>query len=377
VALYLNFFKKYVPVMGDIPQWIFALAALVLVVALNLASVKFFGEFEFWFSFIKVAALVIFLVIGVWFVVFGTPIPGQEVGFSLITDNGGFFPNGILAAVVLTQGVVLAYGSIELVGTAAGEAEDAEKVMPKAINSVVFRIAVFYVGSVLLLTLLLPYTAYKAGVSPFVTFFGSLGVDGVDAIMNFVVLTAALSSLNAGMYSTGRILRSLAVNGSAPAVAAKMNRNGVPYVGILLTAVVSLIGVGLNAVVPEAAFEIALNISALLLMCSWATIVACQLRLWQWSKKGIMDRPKFRMPWAPYSSVAVLVFLAVCVVLTALDFPVGTYTVASLPIVGVLLLAGWFMVRRRVREIAEAREGYTGAVPVLPELARPRTAAKD
>jgi L-asparagine permease len=242
---------------------------------------------------------------------------------------------------------------------------------------VVFRIAVFYVGSVLLLTLLLPYTAYKAGVSPFVTFFGSLGVNGADAIMNFVVLTAALSSLNAGMYSTGRILRSLAVNGSAPAVAAKMNRNGVPYVGILLTAVVSLIGVGLNAVVPEAAFEIALNISALLLMCSWATIVACQLRLWQWSKQGRMQRPSFRMPWAPYSSIAVLIFLATCVVLTALDFPVGTYTVASLPIVGVLLVIGWFLVRRRVREIAEAREGYTGAVPVLPELARPRASSQD
>lgn len=365
VALYLNFFKKYIPVMGVVPQWTYALAALVLVVVLNMASVKFFGEFEFWFSFIKVAALCIFLVIGVCFVIFGSPVPGQEVGFSLIADNGGWFPNGIFAAVVLTQGVILAYGSIELVGTAAGEAKNAEKVMPKAINSVVFRIAVFYVGSILLLALLLPYTAYQAGVSPFVTFFSSIGVTGVDAIMNFVVLTAALSSLNAGMYSTGRILRSLSVAGSAPMALQKMNRSGVPYVGILLTAVVALIGVGVNAIVPEQAFEIALNVSALLLMCSWATIVACQLRLWQWSKKGIMTRPNFRMPWAPYSGIAVLVFLMTCAILTALDWPVGTYTVASTPIVAVLLILGWFLVRNRVREVAHQREGYTDSVPVV------------
>lgn len=363
VALYLNFFKKYIPEMGAVPQWAYALGALVLVMLLNLASVKFFGEFEFWFSFIKVAALVIFLVVGVSFVVFGSPVAGQEVGFTLISDNGGWIPAGLLAAVVLIQGVILAYGSIELVGTAAGEAEDAEKVMPKAINSVVFRIAVFYVGSVLLLALLLPYTAYQAGVSPFVTFFSSIGVQGADAIMNFVVLTAALSSLNAGMYSTGRILRSLSIAGSAPGVAQRMNAAGVPYVGIVFTAVVALVGVGVNAVVPEQAFEIALNISALLLMCSWAVIVACQLRLWRWSRMGIMTRPSFRMPWSPASGVAVLLFLFTCVVLTALDWPVGTYTVAASPIVAIALVIGWFVVRRRVREIAAAREDAPATAP--------------
>lgn len=109
------------------------------------------------------------------------------------------------------QGVLFAYASIELIGTAAGETENPEKIMPKAINTVVLRIAVFYVGSLILLSLLLPFTAYKAGESPFVTFFGSIGVEGIDAIMNLVVLTAALSSLNAGLYSTGRIMRSMSL----------------------------------------------------------------------------------------------------------------------------------------------------------------------
>ncbi|MDQ1124119.1 L-asparagine permease [Microbacterium trichothecenolyticum] len=244
-AVYMNFFGKYVPWIGAVPQWTWALLALVTVLAVNLVSVKVFGELEFWFALIKVTALVAFLLVGIYFVVFGTPT-GAPVGFSLIADNGGFLPNGILPAILLMQGVVFAYASIELIGTAAGETKNPEKVMPRAINSVVLRVAVFYVGSVLLLSLLLPYTAYSKNESPFVTFFASIGVPGVDVIMNMVVLTAALSSLNAGLYSTGRILRSMAIAGSAPQFAARMNKAGVPYGGIAITAVVALFGVVLN-----------------------------------------------------------------------------------------------------------------------------------
>ena len=155
----------------------------------------------------------------------------QPTGVSVITDNGGILPTGILRLVIITSGVIFAYAAVELVGTAAGETEDPAKVMPKAINSVVFRIAVFYVGSLILLALLLPYTAYKQGTSPFVTFFSSIGVPAAGDIMNFVVLTAALSSLNAGLYSTGRILRSMSMNGSAPKFTAKMTKSGVPVGG--------------------------------------------------------------------------------------------------------------------------------------------------
>ena len=131
------------------------------------------------------------------------------------------------------------------------------RVVQRAINSVVFRIAVFYVGSLVLLTLLLPYTAYKQGTSPFVTFFSSIGVPAAGDIVNFVVLTAALSSLNAGLYSTGRILRSMAMNGSAPAFTAKMTKHGVPFAGIALTGCFTVAGVFLNLVVPSEAFNIA------------------------------------------------------------------------------------------------------------------------
>ncbi|WP_064707098.1 amino acid permease [Rhizobium bangladeshense] len=362
VALYMNFFKAYVPLIAMIDQWVFALTALVLVLAMNLVSVKVFGELEFWFSLVKVLALVVFLIVGVYFVVTGTPIDGHVPGLNTITDFGGMFPSGILPALVVIQGVVFAYASIELIGTAAGETENARKVMPRAIRTVVLRLVVFYVGSVLLLSLLLPYTAYKGGESPFVTFFGKIGVQGADVVMNLVVLTAVLSSLNAGLYSTGRILHSMAISGSAPAALAKMNRSGVPYGGIAVTAVVTAFGVVLNAVVPAEAFEIGLNVAALGIIAAWGVIVLCQLKLWHLSRQGKLARPEFRMFGAPYTSLLTLGFLAVVVILMALDYPVGTYTVASLLLIIPALVVGWLVMRERIHMLAaeqgEDRGGF-------------------
>ncbi|MEV7640058.1 MULTISPECIES: amino acid permease [Actinomycetes] len=355
VALYMGFFGKYVGWISSVPQWLWALAALAVVLTMNLISVKAFGEMEFWFALIKVVALVAFLIVGCYFVIFGTPLDGHEVGFSLLADNGGLLPNGLLPVLVLMQGVVFSYASIELIGTAAGETENPEKVMPKAINTVIIRIAVFYVGSLVLLSLLLPYTAYSAGESPFVTFFGSIGVQGMDVVMNLVVLTAALSSLNAGLYSTGRIMRSMSLNGSAPKFAGRMNKAGVPYGGIVITAVVAVLGVVLNAVVPAKAFEIVLNFAAIGIIASWAMIVLCQMALMKSAKRGEQDRPSFRMPFAPVSGWVTLGFLALVLVMMAFDNPVGTWTVASLVIIIPLIIGGWYLCRGRINEIAEAR----------------------
>lgn len=368
VALYMNFFGKYWAPLGAVPQWIYALAALVIVLGLNLVSVKVFGEMEFWFALIKVVALVAFLLVGIYFVIFGTPIAGHEVGFSLIANNGGLFPNGILPALVVIQGVVFAYASVELVGTAAGETENPAKIIPKAINTVIFRIAIFYVGSLVLLSLLLPFNSYKEGESPFVTFFGSIGIQGIDAIMNLVVLTAALSSLNAGLYSTGRVLRSMAMAGSAPKFAARMNKSGVPYGGIALTAFVGLLGVVLNAIYPSQAFEIVLNVASLGIISAWAMIVLCQMRLADWAKKGRLLRPSFRLFGAPYTGYLTLLFLLTVLVLMSFDYPIGTFTVSSLVIIIPLLILGWFVFRGRIRELAEQRQGFTGAYPVVANL---------
>jgi L-asparagine permease len=336
-----------------VPQWTLALIALVVVLSMNLISVKLFGELEFWAALIKVLALVTFLIVGTIFLAGRIKVDGQPTGWTLWSSHGGFLPTGVLPLVLVTSGVVFAYAAIELVGIAAGETAEPEKIMPRAINSVVFRIAVFYIGSTVLLALLLPYTAYRDHVSPFVTFFSKVGLVGAGSLMNLVVLTAALSSLNAGLYSTGRILRSMALNGSGPKFTAPMSKNGVPFGGILLTAAIGLLGIVLNAVKPSQAFEIVLHIAATGVIVAWATIVACQLRFHRLTKAGTLERPKFRMPLSPYSGYVTLAFLAGVLILMFFDKQFGPWMLAAL-LVGVpSLVGGWFLIRNRVTAAAQ------------------------
>ncbi|WP_086513775.1 amino acid permease [Clavibacter michiganensis] len=368
VALYMHYWSAFTAA----PQWLLALIALAIVLALNLVAVKVFGEMEFWFALVKVAALVVFLIVGIVWLAWSFPVTvgGAEVqtGWTVLQQNGGVFPQGLVPVVLVVQGVVFAYAAIELVGTASGETQDVEKVIPRAINSVVFRIAIFYVGSIVLLSLLLPYTAYSADQSPFVTFFSSLGSPEVGAIagsvMNFVVLTAAMSSLNAGLYSTGRVLHSMGMNGSAPRFTTVMSKGGVPFGGILLTGSITLLGVALNAVVPDQAFEIVLNVAALGIVAGWATIILCQMRLRAWAKQGKAKEPTFRLPGAPVTSWLTLAFLVSVLVLMAFDWPIGTLTIASLVVIIPLLVVGWYLQRDRILEIARVREGVTGPFPV-------------
>ncbi len=342
VALYMKYWSPF----ADVPQWLFALVALGIVGAANMVAVKWFGEMEFWFSIVKVGALVLFLLIGAVLLVSGWGVGGEAPGLHLISENGGVFPHGFLPAVIIIQGVVFAYAGIELIGTAAGEAESPEKVLPRAINSVMWRIALFYVGSVILLVTLLPWTAYHAGVSPFVTFFSKLGIPGIGTAMNIVVLTAALSSLNSGLYSTGRVLRSLAMGGSAPAYVGRMNAAKVPYGGIVVTLVVYLFGVVLNYFVPSQVFEIVLNVASLGIISTWGFIVLCQMRLRQAINRGSIPRVAFRMPFAPFTSWLTLLFLLSVLVLMGFDYPDGTFTIAAIPVVALLLFAGWRIMRR-------------------------------
>lgn len=365
IATYVHYWKAF----EVIPQWLIALVALAIVVSINMVSVKWFGEMEFWAALIKVVALITFLIVGVVFLVGRFHIQGQSTGPAVVAQHGGLFPSGWLSLVLVTTGVIFAYAAVELVGTAAGEAENPEKIMPRAINSVIARIALFYVGSLVLLGLLLPYTAYKDGESPFVTFFSKIGVGGAGTIMNLVVLTAAFSSLNAGLYSTGRILRSMSMNGSAPGIASRMSRNGVPYVGILATGTIALFGVGLNAVVPKQAFEIVLNVSAMGTIVAWTAIVVCQLQLWRWWKQGKAQRPSFRMWGAPYTGIATLAFLLVVVILMLLSHEIEQRAAVIVMIVVVFpaMVVGWFLARKRVAQAAAAREGVTGKFPVVAE----------
>ncbi|MFC0432346.1 amino acid permease [Kutzneria buriramensis] len=345
-AKYVQFFWP------DVPQWIPALGALVLVLAVNMVSVTLFGELEFWFAAVKVLALVAFMVTAIVVLISRTPVNGNVTGPQLIVEHGGFFPNGLLPAVLILQGVVFAYAAIEMVGVAAGETAEPRKVIPKAVNSVGWRIAIFYVGSVLLLVMLMPSNSYDKNVSPFVTFLSSLGVPGAAGIMDIVVLTAALSSVNSGLYSTGRILRSLSAAGSAPRFLGVMSRGGVPYGGVLLTACVYVLGVVLNLFVPGESFEIALNFSALGILSMWSMIMVCNLALQRKARRGEVERPAYRLPWAPVTNYLTLGFLVLVLALSYWDVPAGRIMIYSIPGVVLLLVLGWFAVRHRVREVA-------------------------
>ncbi|MFE5540355.1 amino acid permease [Streptomyces sp. NPDC056519] len=365
-ATYAHFWSAFT----SVPQWTLALIALCVVLATNLISVKYFGEMEFWFSVVKVSALVIFMGVSVFLIATRHPIDGHTPGLGSITGHGGLFPSGVLPMMLVMQGVVFAYAGLELSAVAAGETANARSVVPKALNSIMWRIGVFYVGSLVLLSLLLPHTAYSAGQSPFVTVFAKLGVPGAAGIMNLVVLTAALSSLNSGLYSTGRILRSMAMAGSAPRFTARMNKGKVPYGGILLTASFGVLGVVMNYFVPTEAFDIVLNFASFCILATWGMIMLCSLLFWRRSQRGLVHRPVYRLPWAPYSQIVTLLFLLAVLVLMCADGGVGTRTAMAMPVVAAALVGGWFLTRRRVAAIAAGGrrpgDGHAAGAAELP-----------
>lgn len=339
IAVYLHFW----PLFQGVPQWALVAVALVVVLGVNLLGVRLFGEAEFWFAVVKVGALVVFMVIAVNLLVTGTSVGGYEPGFATLRQDG-WFPNGVLPLIVMTQGVIFAYAGIDMIGVAAGETEDPRREIPKAINSTVIRIVFFYVGSVLLLALLLPSHVYRADESPFVTFMNQLGVPYASDIMNLVVLTAALSSVNAGLYATARILKPLAISGLAPRFLGTMSAQGVPVGGIWLTCAMFVFGIVLNYLVPSQAFEIVLNLGSIGILGMWIMICLSHAGYLRAARRGAVERHTYRAPLGVWGDVIVVAFLLGVLVLMGFDYPVGTITLATSALVLVpLFIMGWFL----------------------------------
>ncbi|OIJ88867.1 L-asparagine permease [Streptomyces sp. MUSC 14] len=349
IALYTHYWSFFT----SIPQWVLALIALAVVLAVNLISVKIFGEMEFWFAIVKVATIVGFMLISIFLLATQHKVDGHTPGLSVISDHGGIFPHGLMPVVLVMQGVIFAYAALELVGVAAGETAEPEKVVPRAVNSIMWRVGLFYVGSVVLLALLLPGSVYSADESPFVTVLSKIGVPAAGDVMNLVVLTAAMSSLNSGLYSTGRILRSMAMAGSAPKFTARMSRSQVPYGGILLTCGVCVLGVGLNYFVPSQAFEIVLNVASLGIISTWVIIMICHMVFVRRARAGLVTRPHFQLKFSPVIEIVTITFLLICLGMMWNDPDVGRKTILLIPVIAVMLVAGWFAVRRRVSANAE------------------------
>jgi L-asparagine permease len=358
VGLYVQF---WFPLM---PTWATVLIALAVVLVVNLLSARAFGEFEFWAAIAKVGAIVIFLVVGLVVVIGGFSIGGHEAGFHNLWSNpGGFWPSSgdfnWYGPILAMSGVVFAYAAIEMVGVAAGEMQDAKTEVPKAVNAVIFRIAVFYCGSILLLVSMLPTSEYKSGTSPFVTVFERLGLSWMSTAIQVVLIIAALSSLNAGLYSTGRVLRSLGMSKQAPQFTLKMSSQGVPWAGIVMTSVVYVFGSLLNFLAPDA-FEIALEAAAIGVIFTWGTIFVCQIRLRQLTDRGVIPPSPFPAPGSPYTSYIGLAFLALVIVGMAISgWQSSPYfghkvnflvVVFGIPLIALVLALGWRIVKPKVVE---------------------------
>ncbi|GAB6857410.1 hypothetical protein JCM13591A_15150 [Microbacterium xylanilyticum] len=257
--------------------------------------------------------------------------------------------------------------------------------MPKAVNAVIVRIAVFYCGALLLLVCILPTSEFTPGISPFVTVFGRMGMPWMANVIQAILIVAAMSSLNSGLYTTGRVLRSLGIAKQAPGFTLKMSRSGVPWAGIVMTAVVYVFGSILNAVSPDA-FEIALEAASIAVVFTWGTIFVCQLRLRRLSDRGVLPASTFRAPGTPWTSYLGLAFLVFVIVGMAISgWQASPYfwhktgfvvVVVGIPVLLVIFELGWLIVKGRVSAHTGGRmlSKWTDAgLRYPPQPAGPRT----
>ncbi|AXG78074.1 amino acid permease [Streptomyces paludis] len=338
-AIYIHFW------FPSIPQWVSALVFLVVLFGVNLISVKIFGEVEFWFSMIKVTAIIGMIVIGLGVLTLGFSNAGETATAANLWSHHGVFPNGIGSSLMTLQGVMFAYLAVELVGVTAGESEDPEKTLPKAINTLPWRIIVFYVGALLVILSVVKWTEFSAGVSPFVYAFEKMGIPLAAGIVNFVVLTAALSSCNSGMYSTGRMLRNLAANSEAPKIFGLLNSRRTPAVGITVSVALMGVGVILNYIVPEKAFGYVTSVATAAGIWTWMMILLSHIRYRRAVSLGTLPGSSFPAPGGALFSYVAAFFLLFVTVLIALDDDarVSLYVGA---VWAAVLTIGWYALKR-------------------------------
>jgi amino acid transporter, AAT family len=301
----------------EVPRWIWALAALVIMASVNFLNVKAYGELEFWFALIKIITIIFMIVSGLGMIVLGIGNGGIATGISNLWENGGILPNGITGVLMSLQMVMFAFLGIEMIGITAGEVKNPEKTLARAIDSVFWRILIFYVGALFVIMSIYPWTEIGAQGSPFVLTFDKLGIPAAAGIINFVVLTAALSSCNGGIFSTARMLFNLAENDEAPKGLGKLNKNGVPSKAVFVTGGALLVGVILNYLVPAKVFTWVTAISTFGAIWTWSMILLSQIKYRKSLTPAQLKRLKYKMPLFPFTSYFSLAFLLLVVGLMA------------------------------------------------------------
>ncbi|MGP9783120.1 D-serine/D-alanine/glycine transporter [Arthrobacter sp. MYb224] len=351
---------------GNLPLWIPALACIALLLVLNLATVKAFGETEFWFSMIKIVAICALIVVGLVMVITSFGHNGATASFNNLWTDGGMFPTGFMGFVAGFQIAVFAFVGIELVGTTAAETKDPEKTLPKAISSIPIRILIFYVGALIILMAVQPWRLFSAGESPFVGMFALAGLAGAAGIINFVVLTSATSSANSGIYSTSRMIRGLALEGDAPKAFAQLSENKVPRNALMFSCMFLLAGVVLlySGDSVMVAFTLVTTVAALCFMFVWSIILVSYL-VYRKRRPHLHAQSKFKMPGGTFMPYVVLAFFGFILwALTTQSDTLSALLITPLWFIG--LAIGYRVVRSKPGHVA-LRAAHVAKVAVEKE----------
>lgn len=301
----VTFFLDYwIP---GLPHWLICLGLLLVFTMVQLISVRLFGEFEFWFAGIKIAAIILMLLFSAYLITFNPHIHvGTVTSLHSYASLDVFFASGTKGFLFSLAIVIFSFGGTEFVSIAAGEAENPRKSIPQAISGVIVRIILFYILTILAIICLYPFNKLNANVSPFVDVFKEIGIHQAADVMNAVAITAALSAFNSCMYAASRILFSLAEQGSAPKRLAKLNKINIPSKALLFTSFCILISVIVNYVFPEKAIMYLLTIATCAILTCWFLILLTQV---YFRKKVALEKISYRLILYPFSNIFAMCFL--------------------------------------------------------------------
>lgn len=342
----------------DLPAWIPGIIAMAILGAANLFSVKSFGEFEFWFAMIKIVTIVLMIVAGLGLILFGFGNGGNAIGFSNLWQHGGFFAGGWLGFFFALSLVVGAYQGVELIGITAGEAKNPQKTLTSATQSIIWRILIFYIGAIFVIVTVYPWNQLHAIGSPFVATFAKIGITAAAGIINFVVITSAMSGCNSGIYSAGRMLYTLGVNGQAPKIFTKLSPSGVPLLGTIGVLVGLGIGVILSYIAPENLFVHVYSASVLPGMVPWFVILISQIRFRK-IKGAALDHHPFKMPLAPVTNYVTIAFLLMVLVGMWMNDDTRISLISGIVFLGIVVISYYAFGVSKAVPIGDAPKEHT------------------
>ncbi|WP_373762449.1 amino acid permease [Weissella soli] len=340
----------------SIPHWVSGVIAIVLLALANLTSVKAYGALEFYFALIKVVTIIVMIILGLLVIFLGLGNNWQPVGLSNLWSHGGFFTGGVKGFIFALSIVVGSYQGIELLGITAGEAKDPQNAIVRSVKDIMWRILIFYIGAIFVIVTIFPWNQLSAIGSPFVETFTRVGIAGAAGIINFVILTAALSGANSGIFSASRFLYKLSVEGKIPAFWGKLSKQRVPYIAIISISVGILIGFLLNVVFSAYSkssanmFTIVYSSSVLPGMVPWFVILWSELSFRRSNRELLKDHP-FKMPLYPFTNYFAMITLVI--ILGFMFVNPDTRVSVSVGAVFLLIMTALYFVQARKNKIID------------------------